>query len=78
MASRRLATMGEGQFLLKNETKGTFYLNPLLNEQSGLKNQLARIAAEMGLSPTSRTRIQTSASKQPEAKGKGRFFKVVG
>jgi len=75
-ARKTLISLGPGGVLLKGE-KGGYYLNPLCNHESALDKRLRGCIAELGLSPSSRTRLHVAAPKEAP-QGKSRFFKVVG
>jgi len=75
-ARKQLGPLGPAGFVLRSE-KGGFYINPLLNVEASLKKQLAGYLSELGLSPSSRTRLHVQPAKEV-TEGKARFFGVVG
>ncbi|HUT92898.1 MAG TPA: phage terminase small subunit P27 family [Thermoguttaceae bacterium] len=55
-------------FVSRSEKTGQYYINPYMSVLAMLKNQLTRYLAELGLSPTSRSRVKrTPESSAPDS-----------
>ena len=75
-ACKDLAKYG-GAVLVSKKT-GQAYLSPWLNAKSMAEKQMRVCAVEMGMSPSSRSRVQVSGDDEPDTTGKGRFFNGPG
>lgn len=64
-----------GMILISPKTQMPF-INPHMNAEAMLKKQLLQYLGELGLSPSSRSRLHVEPGMEPE--GKSRFFKVAG
>jgi P27 family predicted phage terminase small subunit len=64
-------------FVMISPKTGNPFINPLVNVEAMLKKQLLQHLSELGLSPTSRTRLHADRPQEPES-GRARFFKTVG
>ena len=61
-------------FILTSPQTGNPFVNPLVNIEAMLKKQLLQYLSELGLSPTSRTRLHADVPQEPES-DRSRFFK---
>lgn len=64
-------------FVMISPKTGSPFVNTLRNVEAMLKKQLLQYLSELGLSPTSRTRLHAEQREEEET-GRGRFFKTVG
>ena len=65
------------RFLMISPKTGNPFVNPLLNVEAILKKQLLQYLSELGLSPTSRTRLHALPQEEPDS-GRAKFFRTVG
>ncbi len=63
---KRRANKGEAQFLAPTKSGEGFYRHPLFDIEATLKKQIMTYLAELGLSPSSRTRIRVDAQSAPD------------
>jgi len=75
MASQQVQQYGA--VLLSKNTQTPFQ-SPYLNVMSMALKQMHTFAVEMGMTPSSRSRVQAAGGSETKTDGKGRFFKVVG
>lgn len=68
----------EHGYVMTSEKTGQDYLSPYLNAKSMAEKQMRACVAELGMSPSSRTRIKVTPVVKQDKTGKGKFFKVAG
>ena len=78
-ACKDVATFG---VVLVSKNTGQAYQGPWVNVRAMAEKQMRACAAELGMTPSSRSRITVTPQGEEEMEGKGRFFnnrlKVVG
>ena len=74
--SMRKVVKDEG-YTIKTD-KGNLIQHPALGAMGRAWDRATKLAREFGMTPSSRAGLHIQAPSEPDAQGKGRFFKVVG
>jgi P27 family predicted phage terminase small subunit len=72
------AKVAELGIVLISEKTGAPYANPYLNVKTAALKATVAYAAELGMTPSARSRVQVQPPKTQNAKDKTRFLKIVG